>query len=434
MILKFEESETMELKSKLTNDLKKEVVAFANTKGGKIYIGVEDEGNIIGIQGLPERVCEQISSMVHDGIKPDVTMFIEIMTERIDNKDIVKIVVQRGTKRPYYLTDKGLKPSGVYIRLGNTSVPATETFIRNMIIETDGTSYEQMRSTNQELTFLAAEVEFRRRGLAFEIPQKKTLGIIDHDGIYSNLGLLLSDQCQHSIKAAVFKGTNKDEFLTRKEFTGSLFKQVEEAYSFIDLANQLHSTFEGLNRIDRRDYPEAAIREILLNAVIHRDYSFSGSTLISIFNDRMEIVSLGGLVPGLEIDDIFEGISQSRNPGLANVFYRLNYVEAYGTGIRKIQDECEKIGVRAEFSVSNAAFRTILPNRNSFQPNISKETVIENEVLQYIREHKTVSRKEVQQAFGLKQTKCGLVLKTLENQGFIKKYGSGRNTAYQIIK
>lgn len=431
--MKLKESETIELKSTLTNDLKKEVVAFANTKGGTIYIGVEDEGNLTGIQGSSERICEQISSMVHDGIKPDVTMFVEIMTERIDNKDIVKIVVQRGTKRPYYLTDKGLKPSGVYIRLGNTSVPATETFIRNMIIETDGTSYEQMRSINQELTFQATEAEFKRHDLAFEIPQKKTLGIIDHDGIYTNLGLLLSDQCQHSIKAAVFKGTNKDEFLTRKEFSGSLFKQVDEAYSFIDLVNQLHSTFEGLYRIDRRDYSEAAIREILFNAVIHRDYSFSGSTLISMFNDRMEIVSLGGLVPGLEIEDIFEGISQSRNPRLANVFYRLNYVEAYGTGIRKIQSECEKVGVRAEFSASNAAFRTVLPNRNSFQSNISKETGIDADVLQYIREHKTVSRKEIQQALGLKQTKCGLILKTLENKGLIRKYGASRNIVYQIV-
>ncbi|MEL7654544.1 MAG: ATP-binding protein [Bacillota bacterium] len=261
----------------------------------------------------------------------------------------------------------------------------------------------------------------------------KTLGIMDHDGIYTNLGLLLSDQCQHSIKAAVFKGKSKDEFLTRKEFAGSLFKQIEGAYAFIDLANQLHSTFEGLNRIDSRDYSETAIRETLLNAVIHRDYSFSGSTLISIFHDRMEIVSLGGLAPGLEIDDIFEGISQSRNPMLADVFYRLNYVEAYGTGIRKIQNECEKTGVKAEFSVSNAAFRTILPNRNSFQHDIRKTIGIEDEVLQYIREHKATSRKEIQQVFGLKQTKCGLVLKTLEDQGFIRKYGSGRNTAYQII-
>lgn len=226
--MNFKESETIEFKSELTNDLKKEITAFANTRGGTIYIGVEDGGNIAGIQGSPERICEQISSMVHDGIKPDVTIFVEIMTERVENKNIVKIVVQRGTKRPYYLTDKGLKPSGVYIRLRNTSIPATETFIRNMIIETDGTSYEQMRSINQELTFLTVETEFKRRDLEFEIPQKKTLGIIDYDGIYTNLGLLLSDQCQHSIKAAVFKGKSKDEFLTRKEFTGPLFRQVEE--------------------------------------------------------------------------------------------------------------------------------------------------------------------------------------------------------------
>lgn len=146
----------------------------------------------------------------------------------------------------------------------------------------------------------------------------------------------------------------------------------------------------------------------------------------------MEIVSLGGLAPGLEIDDIFEGISQSRNPRLADVFYRLNYIEAYGTGIRKIQSECEKIGVKADFSVTNAAFRTTLPNRNAFQPDISKEAVIEEKILQYIREHYRVTRKEIQQAFGLKQTKCVTILNMLENTGYKMKSGSGRNTGYQI--
>lgn len=419
----------------LGRKVKKEVIAFANTKGGTIYIGIEDDGKIVGVQEPSERICEQISSMIHDGIKPDVTMFVKITAERLENEEVVKIDVQRGTKRPYYLADKGFKPSGVYVRLGNTSVPATENYIRSMIIETEGTSYEQMRSMEQELTFQMADSEFKKRELPFEISQQKTLGIMDPDGIYTNLGFLLSDQCQHSIKAAVFKGKEKAEFLTRKEFSGSLFKQIEEAYSFIDLANHLRSTFEGLSRIDRRDYSEISIREALLNAVIHRDYSFGGSTLISIFEDRMEFVSLGGLAPGLEIDDIFEGISQSRNPRLSEVFYRLNYVEAYGTGIRKIQSECERNGVEAEFRVSNAAFRTILPNSNfSLQQDIypkdaDQNTRIEEEVFHYLRSHKTASRKEIQKAFDLRQTKSGLILKTLEDRGLIKKHGAGRKSA-----
>lgn len=433
----FAESDIIELKSDITSDIKKEIIAFANTKGGTIYIGINDDGQVIGLSNPPEKVCEQISSMIHDGIKPDLTMFTEISTETKSEKLIVKITVQRGTKRPYYLTDKGLKPSGVYVRLGNTSVPSTETSIRAMIAETDGTSFEEMRSIQQELTFIYANSEFAKRGVEFKEPQKKSLGIMDNDGIYTNLGLLLSDQCQHSIKVAVFKGDDKDEFLTRREFDGSLLKQLNEVYNFIDLNNQVQSSFEGLLRIDIKSYSDIAIRETLLNAIVHRDYSFSGSTLISIFSDRMEIVSLGGLVHGLELEDIFEGISQTRNPKLANIFYSLEYIEAYGAGIRKIKNSCREYGVSPVFNSTNAAFRTVIPNRNYrpvqnlYEHYPNKSDSISEAIVEYLCEQGASSRKSIQEAFGLKQTKCGLILKSLEDGGKIYRTGKGKNTIYK---
>jgi len=368
--------------------------------------------------------------MIRDGIKPDVSMFTDIVSEKPEGKSVVKICVQRGTKRPYYLSDNGLKSSGVYIRLDNTSIPAIENAIRMMIGDKDGASYEKKRSINQQLTFDAAEVEFKKRKIDFGKAQQKTLGIMDSDGLFTNLGLLLSDQCQHSIKAAVFKGQEKDEFLTRKEFGGSLFLQLTDAYSFIDLNNQLNSTFEGLTRIDSRDYSEPAIREALLNAIIHRDYSFSGSTLVSVFSDRLEIVSLGGLVPGLEPEDIFEGISQTRNTGLANIFYRLKYVEVYGTGIRKIRKECETYGVTASFHITNAAFRIVIPNRHAAALAAPELDVQLSSALQYIRARTSATRKEVQETLGIKQTKCGLLLKDLENRGLIIRTGLGKATGY----
>ncbi len=431
----FIESDTLELKANLTPDIKKEVVAFANTKGGTVYIGISDSGDVLGISNA-QKQCEQLSSMLHDGIKPDVTILTEISLEKIDGKDIIKLTTQHGPKQPYYLSDKGLKPNGVYIRLGNTSIPATETAIINMISETDGKCFEQIRSLNQDLTFEAAEKAFNKKNLEFGSQQKRTLGITDNDGIYTNLGLLLSDQCQHTIKAAVFAGTEKEEFITRREFEGSIFKQIEEAYSFIELNNHLRSTFEGLNRIDSPDYSNEAIREALLNAVVHRDYSFSGSTLISVFSDRMEFVSLGGLVPGLEAEDIYTGISQPRNEKLANIFFRLEYIEAYGTGIRKIQKACSNYGVKADFTITNAAFRVTLPNRNCQKPKpISQSTTNElyNDILKYIVNNPYSTRKLLQKEFNLKQTTCINILKSLEQQGFIKKSGKGRNTSYIAV-
>ena len=169
----------------------------------------------------------------------------------------------------------------------------------------------------------------------------KTLGIMNHDGIYTNLGLLLSDQCVHTIKAAVFEGTIQNEFKDRREFSGSLFCQMNEAYDYIDFRNQNHSTFSKLRRIDRRDYPEEAVREALLNLLVHREYSFRASSFISIYADRIEFTSIGGLISGMTLQDVMMGISVCRNAKLANVFYRLELIEAYGTGIRKIIEAYE---------------------------------------------------------------------------------------------
>ena len=324
----FQESETVELKAIVVDDIKKEIIAFANCGGGKLYIGIQDDGNVIGID-QPDEACLQISNMLRDAIKPDLTMFLHYETLNIDGKSVVAVYVQRGTERPYYLAKKGLRPEGVYVRQGYSSVPATTTAIRRMIKETDGDHFEEIRSLEQDLTFESARKEFSDRNIPFETAQMKTLGIINQDDIYTNLGLLLSDQCMHTIKAAVFEGTDQNVFKDRKEFSGSLFRQMHEAYDYIDFHNQTYSTFHKLLRVDTRDYPEVAIREALLNSLVHREYGTSASTLISIYTDRIEFTSIGGLVTDISLADIMMGVSVCRNARLANVFYRLELIEAY---------------------------------------------------------------------------------------------------------
>ena len=331
----FRESETIELKEIVTDEIKKEIIAFANCNGGKLYIGVKDDGTVIGVDDA-DNVSLQISNMVRDTIKPDVTMFVHYETIEEEGKEIIAIDIQRGTDRPYYLAKKGMRPEGVYVRQGYSSVPATDTAIRRMVKETDGDRFEAMRSLNQDLTFEATKKEFDLRKIEFGSKQMQTLKLIDQDGLYTNLGLLLSDQCVHTIKVAVFQGTDQMVFKDRREFSGSLLKQMNEVYDFIDLHNQTRATIEKLLRIDVRDYPEVAVREALLNMLVHRDYSFSSSALISIYTDRIEFVSIGGLMPGIDLEDIMVGLSICRNQELANVFYRLHLIEAYGTGMRKI--------------------------------------------------------------------------------------------------
>lgn len=446
----FRESETIELKEIVVDDIKKEIIAFANCNGGKLYIGVRDDGTVVGLDD-PDGVSLQISNMVRDAIKPDVTMFLHYKTIEEDGKEIVAVDIQRGTDRPYYLAKKGMRPEGVYVRQGYSAVPATDAAIRYMIKETDGDRFEAMRCLNQELTFEAAKKEFALREIDFGQQQMRTLKLIDQDNLYSNLGLLLSDQCIHTIKVAVFQGTDQTIFKDRREFTGSLMRQMNEVYDFIDFRNQTRSTIEKLLRIDVRDYPEIAIREALLNLLVHRDYSFSASALISIYADRIEFVSIGGLMPGIDLEDIMIGISVCRNQDLANVFYRLHLIEAYGTGMGKIMKAYEGVEEKPVIETTRNAFKIILPNINAKHEigkasapktesiiNISTETEKslsnEEKVLEYARSHGVVTRNDVIELLGVSTSTASRVIRKMVKNNLLKQNGRARSTNYTIIE
>lgn len=436
--MNFLENMNIELKEILTSELKKEVVAFANTCDGTIYIGINDKGEVIGIENSDD-VIERAGASIRNAIKPDITMYVTLNVEQIENKNVIVIRVQRGISRPYYIAEKGLKPSGVYIRQGNSSVPASEEYIRQMIKETDGDSFEKLRSLNQKLTFNYADIIFKNANISFGDIQKKTLGIIGEDNLYTNLGLLLSDQCVHTLKIAIFEGKEKGIFKDRKEFKGSLLKQITEAFEYIDLLNKTQATFEGLIRKDERDYPVEAIREALLNAVVHREYSFGASTLINIYEDRIEFLSLGGIVSGLSLEAVMLGVSQSRNEKLADVFYRLHLIEAYGTGIQKILLNYKNYNLKPVFKAETGAFQVILPNvhyQSEIKENMEKQPlVLADEYKKIINflEQGTKSRKEIQEYIGFSQAKIITMLRELLSLGMIEKLGNRKNTRYKKI-
>ena len=425
--MKLYESETVELKELYTPDLKKEIVAFANTNGGTIYMGVQDNGEIIGLDNA-DFVMQQISNSLRDSIRPDISMFTNIELLQENNKYFVKLAVSQGTKKPYYLSDKGLKPTGVYVRSGTTSAPASEDAIRMMIKMTDGDSFESNRSLIQELTFTSLNKEMERRNLEFSEVHMKNLGILSSDDIYTNMGLLVSDQCKHSIKFAIFQGTDKLVFKDRKELTGSLFAQLTDAYKIIDYYNGTKATFHDLLRTDERDYPEVAVREALLNAIVHRDYSFSGSTFINLYSDHLEIISLGGLVSGLSLEAAMLGASQPRNEKLASLFYRMKLIEAYGTGISKIISCYRGLPVQPKFENVEGAFRVVLPNIHALELSAEDEKYLP--ILRLFEKQKEITRSDVENALGIGTTYAINMLKEMLDKDLISKVGNGRLTRY----
>ncbi len=438
----------LEFKEIYVSDIKKEVIAFANTQGGILYVGIQKNGSVVGVEN-PDEVMLQISNSLKDAIRPDIMPYVQIKTVKKEDKTVIEVNVEVGSGRPYYLQEKGLKPSGVYVRRGSSSQPLSDEGIRNMIVENSGKSFENCRSMYQELTFGYFEEELRKRNIEFGVPQMKTLHLLSEEDLYTNLALLLSDQCEHTIKFAVYQGSDKAIFRDRKEFSGSILKQLNEAFETIDFYNKTKASFEGLNRIDKRDYPVEAIREALLNAIVHRDYSFSGSTLINLYDDRLEFVSLGGLVPGISMEAILMGVSQPRNMDLAAIFYRMKLIESYGTGVGKIQNLYIKEVKQPKFETATGVFRVILPNcnemvsvvRESISYGASKELrqmsitdAHKQRILEFGASVECFKRSDVEELLGVKTTSAFNLLKELCDENKICVVGKGKNSHYILVR
>lgn len=450
----------VEFKREWSDSAKRTLVAFANTDGGTLYIGIDDDGNVVGVHD-PDECMRQVTQAASNAVRPDLTSFLSIDREDMDGGEVIVVHVQRGTKCPYYLTDKGIRPAGVYIRSGAASIPASESAIIDMIKASSGQSFETALSLQQSLTFNATRNAFNQAGVAFTPASYRTLGMTDSDDAYTNLAWLLSDQCTASIKVAVFQDANKEVFRDRHEFTGSLLQQREQAGAFIGQYNPVAaSTAPNMERVDSYAYPPLVIREALLNLIVHRDYGFAGPALISVFGTGMEFTNLGGLPTGLNQRDMMNGISVQRNPKLAEVFYRLHFIEAYGTGIRRIMGAYEHAERQPVFSITDHSFTLVLPRRYDVPaaPASSDEGTAggqpagtgavpveshgakageegrEQSVIDYVLQHGSISRAQTQDLTGLSQSAAANLLRGLVRQGRLVRIGKGPSTRYAITE
>lgn len=430
----YTENEYTELKCKLTKEIKREIVAFANSKGGTIYIGINDDGSIKGLENI-DADMEALSGMIREGIKSDLSLYTNIEIKEIDDKKVLLLKIMSGPNKPYYLTDKGLKPNGVFIRHGNVTAPASDENIRKMLKENHD-SFENEVSSNQNLHFNFLNNEFNNKNMIFDESKYKILNITNEDNYFTNLALLLSDECPFSIKCAIFDGNDKINFKDRKEFTGSIIKQLEDCLEYLNLVNRINGKIIDYKRVDIRDYPEYAIRESILNAIIHRNYNFSGSILISIFDNRIEVTSLGGLVSGISLEDIINGsISQPRNKNLANIFYRLKYVESYGTGIGRMLNIYDQFNLKPIFSVTDNTFKVTLPNIN-YKPEV-KSIIVDDlsqkeKIIKYLEQYGKIKRETVDMLFDISSARSKIILSEMIKENIIMKKGTGKNTYYVL--
>lgn len=391
--IKCGESKNIEFKVQLPDDSKKymkTIVAYANTSGGKIIIGVDDATrSIVGVEPssvfqIMDKIVNAVSDMCVPQIIPDVTF------QTIEGKCVVQIEIYPGQNRPYYIRSMG-KENGTYVRVAGTSRPVDEAILKDLEYQGTGKSYDEI--VNVEIDYDEKQAlklcnDIRKyiaesKELPISKVRKVTVTNLENWGILKKTGqnylttnafvLCTNNTFRFAkIQCALFKGEDRAVFIDRREFTGPIYDQIEEAYQFVLKHINLGATIEGIVRKDKYELPPESIREAIINSVCHRCYLDHSCVQIAIYDNRVEITSPGMLYGGLTVEQAISGRSKIRNVCIAEVFSRMGIIEQWGTGLQRMIRGCREYGVREpEFVDMGDAFRVIF-----YRSNI--ETDIEN--------------------------------------------------------
>ena len=360
----YHEDERTELKRELINDIKCEIVAFLNSDGGTIYVGVDDDGKVIGFDDykIKDEMDLKIGNWMQDSFYPKPFGLIQYAF----NKDNVLVIsVCKGTRKPYFLKDKGPKPSGVFIRVGRSKRKATNEEILRMIMESHNYSYEDDVSNEQELTFKEFERTLDENGIKPTSRMMNSLGLKNKHGLYTNLGYIMSDQSNIVVKLAEYD--DNMNFKIKKSFGGSLVTILKNVEEQAERLNDLKIIIEGntFKRIETKSYPGASIREMIMNAICHADYFIHSNIKIEFFPDEVKITSPGGIF-NASLEDIMNGVQTYRNPKLVHIFDKLGMIENFGTGIPRTIYSYRDYDIQPEFKITNNFFVVTLPNINFY--------------------------------------------------------------------
>ena len=381
------ESQTVEYKSDIpikSNPFKAEIVAFLNTNDGTIFLGFDDDGTLI-----PEKIDQYkqweswISDWIHSAFNVPVQKFVTIEVSAQN----FAIHIKQGDKPPYYYKDgEGFNSKGIYIRNGSSKRRATDDEVRRMLKAQVANEFESEPSSVQKsLTFHYLQDKLLDNNIVFD---SKGLRLQNIDNQYNNGALLLSEQNSRVTKIAVIDGLDMSaDFLAKKEFNGSLIKQIDMTLEYISLLNDRRVSFTGAAaRLEHESYPSKAIREAVINAYAHRDYSLSADIKVEVYDDRIEIFSAGGLPDGLSVSDIKEGISAQRNPNVVHVLDKINYIENFATGIRRILASYKDFDKEPMFIVTPNQFKVILYNRHYALVDDEKQGWVNNNLKKNLSE------------------------------------------------
>ena len=411
------ESNTVEFKQGITSTFLKTVAAYANYGDGDILFGVTDDGKECGIKN-PMKACLDIENKINDSIDPLPTYTLHIN----EKTSVIKLHVEEGIHKPYFYKSKA------YIRNDSATVEVDRVELTRLILEGKNSSYEELKSELQDLKFTALSKLLKEKtGIkTFSQDTLKTLELYDDKKGYNIAAQILSDRNTFpGIDIARF-GESISIILDRESYTGeSILKQYEKSVRMFS-KYYLYDEIKGSYREKKELIPEAAFREAIANALVHRTWDIPAHVNVAMYSDRIEVTSPGGLPKGISKEEYLRGdISIPRNYILCNVFLRLNMIERFGTGIKRINDLYATSSMKPVFEITDNMIRVILPviaEVPDLEPDYAK-------VYAMLR-NQSLSSGAVTKATGFGKNKTVSILNKLVQQGYIRKDGIGRGITY----
>ncbi|MCD4766873.1 MAG: putative DNA binding domain-containing protein [Methanosarcinales archaeon] len=456
-IIKQPEGRRLELKEQLPSgsNLAKTVIAFSNDAGGEIYLGVKDEPReYVGLD--PDTIIqmeEQISSMIFDQCAPVILPEFTIIT--VDKKAILRINIFKGNNPPYFLKSKG-KESGTYIRVGSSNRLASEEIIAELERKSVNKSFDSeiiFEKTLNEIDIESFKLFFEERTgeeLNFKILSKLRLyEEINGDKYPTSALILFSDDSLRyklfpyaKIECARFKGTTPGNFIDRKTIDINTAEQAEIAFQFIMRhISQGTEGYDGVYRIDRWEYPIDAIREVVRNAIVHRDYALSGKDIkIAVFDDKIEVTSPGKLMPSVDFDLMEAGQSEIRNKLIAATFKKLGIIEQWGNGLKIIFDDLKNYPeIVLNWSEPGIAFRVTF-SKKRYTPEMSEKTrektrkKTREKILSNLNETPYITMNELAKIVGISKKGVEWQMAKLKKEGRIKRIGPDKGGYWEVVE
>lgn len=433
-VIKLPEGKTIEFKENAESRAKilATVIAFSNTSGGRIIIGVKDKTKqLVGINN-PQELSEALVNMIHDSVEPKLLPNLEVISFR--NKHLIIIEIYPSALRPHYERSKG-KLKSAYIRIGPTTRLADSDLLK--AIERSALP----KTFDEELCYESSceEIDLREVAQLFTHQRKLTTNDLVTLGVYAKDretliptvgGVLLFSKNRLKyfpdawVQLGVFEGKDKREILSNQKITGSLPETVDEAMSFIKKNLRVGLKIENIKHTEVWEIPRVALREALINAIVHTDYSLKGAPIrVAIFSDRIEIENSGLLLWGLTIEDLKMGISKLRNPVIARAFNELNLIEQWGSGIRRMIGACEEAGLPPPL------FEEIGPRIRVtfFKQQIRKATIdtVDEKIINFLKERGPLPTHEIEKLIGLSRRTVINRMAQLVNKGVIVEISTG---------